>query len=98
MKKNRTVEFWLIREQRSRYRHLSLMIYVEPVAALPRIGRRTGADPIPFGARISANERKVSRLQTRIQSAVNDRIGIGPNHNPGGTRVEELSTFHSKQN
>ena len=32
--------------------------------ALPRIGRRVGADPIPFGARLSSNHRTVPWLQT----------------------------------
>ncbi len=48
-------------------------------SALPRIGRRVGADPIPFGARFGTNDRTLPWLKQRIRSAVNDRIGIEPN-------------------
>ena len=32
-------------------------------SALPRVGRRVGADPISFGTRFGANDRTISWLQ-----------------------------------
>jgi hypothetical protein len=48
-------------------------------SALPRIGRRVGADPISLGhVSVQTTERYLGCKQ-RIRSAVNDRIGIEPN-------------------
>jgi len=49
-------------------------------SALPRIGRRVGADPISFGARFGAKRPNATLgCKQRIRSAVNDRIGVEPN-------------------
>jgi len=48
-------------------------------STLPCFGRGVGADPIPFGARLSSNHRTVPWVQAAIRSAVNDRIGVEPN-------------------
>src|SRR6202166_1865559 len=50
-------------------------------SALPRIGRRVGADSISFGhVSVQTTERYLGCKQ-RIRSAVNDRIGIEPSSN-----------------
>jgi len=48
-------------------------------SALPRIGRRVGADSISLGHVSVQTTERYLRCKQRIRSAVNDRIGIEPN-------------------